>query len=115
MTKKIPLTLACGDYEIVRALKEGHVQPDGVELTVVTAMDSATRHWRFLRNHEFDAAEVSASSFLATEFQRSRAGMSAFAMAWQSLPTNAFSSKQIQLGRAPLSKSQTRPRPQRDE
>jgi 4,5-dihydroxyphthalate decarboxylase len=67
LTKKIPLTLACGDYEIVRALKEGQVQPDGVELTVVTAMDSATRHWRFLRNKEFDAAEVSASSFLAAK------------------------------------------------
>jgi 4,5-dihydroxyphthalate decarboxylase len=67
LTKRIPLTLACGDYEIVRALKEGQVQPDGVELTVVTAMDSTTRHWRFLRNREFDAAEVSASSFLAAK------------------------------------------------
>jgi 4,5-dihydroxyphthalate decarboxylase len=28
-------------------------------------MDSATRHWRFLRNGEFDIAEVSASSYLA--------------------------------------------------
>jgi 4,5-dihydroxyphthalate decarboxylase len=64
LPKKIPLTLACGDYEIVRALKEGTVQPDGIDLTVLTAMDSSTRHWRFLRNREFDVAEVSASSFL---------------------------------------------------
>jgi 4,5-dihydroxyphthalate decarboxylase len=28
-------------------------------------MDSATRHWRFLRNGEFDVAEVSSSSYLA--------------------------------------------------
>ena len=28
-------------------------------------MDSATRHWRFLRNKEFDIAEVSTSSYLA--------------------------------------------------
>ena len=28
-------------------------------------MDSATRHWRFLNNHEFDIAEVSGSSYLA--------------------------------------------------
>ncbi len=27
MTLKIPLTLACGDYEIVRALKEDTVRP----------------------------------------------------------------------------------------
>jgi len=64
MSKKIPLTLACGDYEIVRALKEGTVRPDGIELTVLTAMDAATRHWRFLRSREFDVAEVSSSSYI---------------------------------------------------
>ena len=60
----IHLTLACGDYEITRALKSGAVKPDGIDLTVVTDIDSSTRHWRFLRNREFDIAEVSASSFL---------------------------------------------------
>ena len=34
MSKKLSLTLACGDYEIVRALKEGTVEPDGIELTM---------------------------------------------------------------------------------
>ena len=58
------LTLACGNYEIVRALKEGTVKPDGIDLTILTDIDSSTRHWRFLRNREFDVAEVSASSFL---------------------------------------------------
>jgi 4,5-dihydroxyphthalate decarboxylase len=62
--KKIPLTLACGDYEIVRALKEGSVEPDGIELTILTDMDSTTRHWRFLRNRDFDVAETSASSYI---------------------------------------------------
>eukprot|EP01037_Dinobryon_pediforme_P023451 gene23451-24905_t len=60
----IPLTLACGDYEIVRAIKEGAVSPDGIDLTVLTRLDSSTRHWRFLRNGEFDVAELSASSYL---------------------------------------------------
>lgn len=64
MPNRIPLTLACGDYEIMRALKEGTIAPDGVELTVLTAMDSSTRHWRFLRNREFDVAELSASSYM---------------------------------------------------
>src|SRR3982074_1224520 len=57
--------LACGDYEITRPLKEGVVRPDGIDLKVVTAMDSPTRHWRFLRNGEFDMAEVSSSSYVA--------------------------------------------------
>ena len=64
MTKKVELTLACGDYEIVRTLREGQVKPDGIELTILTEMDSTTRHWRFLRNGEFDAAEVSLSSYV---------------------------------------------------
>jgi 4,5-dihydroxyphthalate decarboxylase len=64
MAKKIPLTLACGDYEIIRALKEGQVEPDGIDLTVLTEMDSTTRHWRFIRNRDFDLAETSASSYV---------------------------------------------------
>ncbi len=65
MPTTVELTLACGDYEIMRPLKEGTVRPDGIDLKVVTAMDSPTRHWRFLRNREFDMAEVSCSSYIA--------------------------------------------------
>jgi 4,5-dihydroxyphthalate decarboxylase len=61
----LELTLACGDYEIIRPLKEGLVTPDGIDLTVLTDMDSTTRHWRFLRGRHFDMAEVSASSYIA--------------------------------------------------
>ncbi|MYZ48512.1 ABC transporter substrate-binding protein [Propylenella binzhouense] len=64
MTKKLSLTLACGDYEIVRPLKEGTVEPDGIELNILTGADSTTRHWRFLRNQEYDVAECSASSYI---------------------------------------------------
>ncbi len=60
----LQLTLACGDYEIVRALTNGQVKPEGIDLNVLTDMDSTTRHWRFLRNREFDVAEVSCSSYL---------------------------------------------------
>ena len=35
MSAKVHLTLACGDYEIIRALKEGTVRPDGIELNLV--------------------------------------------------------------------------------
>jgi len=66
---KLALTLACGEYEIVRALMDGTVKPDGVDLNVLTAMDSSTRHWRFLRNREFAMAEVSCSSYLVARDQ----------------------------------------------
>lgn len=64
MARPLKLTLACGDYEIVRALKEGSVRPDGIELTVLTGMGSPTRHWRMLRDRAFDVAECSLSSYL---------------------------------------------------
>jgi 4,5-dihydroxyphthalate decarboxylase len=69
MASDIHLTLACGDYEIVRAIKEGAVKPDGIQLTMVTKQDSSTRHWRFLRNGEFDVAELSSSSYLIARDQ----------------------------------------------
>jgi 4,5-dihydroxyphthalate decarboxylase len=68
MSNKVTLTLACGDYEIIRALKEGTVKPDGIELTVLTDMTSDIRHWRMIRNHEFDVAELSMSNYLMAKY-----------------------------------------------
>jgi 4,5-dihydroxyphthalate decarboxylase len=49
----------------MRALKEGIVRPEGIELTVLTDMAASPRHWRFLRGREFDIAEVSGSGYVA--------------------------------------------------
>jgi 4,5-dihydroxyphthalate decarboxylase len=68
MSKKIHLTLAVGDYESIRALKEGTVKADGIELTVITDMTSDVRHWRMLRNREFDVAELSMSNYLMAKY-----------------------------------------------
>src|SRR6266576_1587992 len=68
MSRRVHLTLATGDYEIIRALKEGMVKPDGIELTVLTDMTSDIRHWRMIRNHEFDVAELSMSNYLIAKY-----------------------------------------------
>ena len=68
ISKKIHLTLATGDYESIRALKEGQVKADGIELTVLTDMTSDVRHWRMLRNREFDVAELSMSNYLMAKY-----------------------------------------------
>ena len=68
MSKKVHLTLATGDYESIRALKEGTVKPDGIELTVLTNMTSDVRHWRMIRNLEFDVAELSMSNYLMAKY-----------------------------------------------
>jgi len=69
MRNRVCLSLACGEYEITRPLIEGEVQPNGIELTVVTNMDAVQRHWRFLRNREFDMSEVSSSSYTVARDQ----------------------------------------------
>jgi 4,5-dihydroxyphthalate decarboxylase len=60
---KLKLTVACGDYEIVRALKEGAVQADGIELVMLTGMGSKERHWRMARKNEFDVCEVNIGGY----------------------------------------------------
>lgn len=64
MAHRIHLSLACGDYDINRALIEGTVRPDGVDLTVIVE-PSPQRHWRMGRYREYDVCEFSLASYLA--------------------------------------------------
>jgi 4,5-dihydroxyphthalate decarboxylase len=69
MRNRVPISLACGEYEITRPLIEGEVNPNGIDLTVVTNMDATQRHWRFFRNKEFDMSEVSSSAYTVARDQ----------------------------------------------
>jgi 4,5-dihydroxyphthalate decarboxylase len=60
---KLKLTVACGDYEIVRALRDGGVEADGLELTMLTGMGSRERHWRMARKTEFDVCEINIGGY----------------------------------------------------
>jgi 4,5-dihydroxyphthalate decarboxylase len=60
---KLKLTLACGDYDFLRPLINGEIQPQGVELNVLT-MPSPERHGRMLRHEEFDVCELSLVGYL---------------------------------------------------
>ena len=62
MAKKLELSLACGDYEIVRPLKLGLVEPEGIELNILN-IESRERHWRMGRNEEFDICEFNRITF----------------------------------------------------
>jgi 4,5-dihydroxyphthalate decarboxylase len=64
MASKIRLSVACGDYEIIRALKEGAVEADGLELVVLTGHGPRERHWRMARNQEFDVCEFNVGGYL---------------------------------------------------
>jgi 4,5-dihydroxyphthalate decarboxylase len=60
---KIRVTLACWDYDRTRALQEGRVEVEGVELTYLPLRVEET-FWRMLRYQEFDACELSMGSYL---------------------------------------------------
>jgi 4,5-dihydroxyphthalate decarboxylase len=64
MASKIRLSVACGDYEIIRALKDGTVEADGLELVVLTGPGPRERHWRMARNQEFDVCEFNVGAYL---------------------------------------------------
>jgi 4,5-dihydroxyphthalate decarboxylase len=56
------LTLACWDYDRTRALADGSIAPDGIDLTYLSLPVEET-FFRMLRYGEFDAAEMSLSSY----------------------------------------------------
>jgi 4,5-dihydroxyphthalate decarboxylase len=64
MAAKIRLSVAVGDYEIIRALKEGSVEADGLDLVVLTGHGPRERHWRMARNQEFDICEFNVGAYL---------------------------------------------------
>jgi 4,5-dihydroxyphthalate decarboxylase len=64
---KLRLSLACWNYDRTRALLEGRIQPDGIELTYLDLPVEET-FFRMLRHREFDAAEISLSSYAVSLF-----------------------------------------------
>jgi 4,5-dihydroxyphthalate decarboxylase len=59
---RLPLTLACGDYDRTLPLKTGDVQPDGVELRVLS-LEPEEMFYRMARHRDFDVAEFSLSTY----------------------------------------------------
>src|SRR3954462_4352478 len=62
---KLRLSFACWDYDRTRALADGTVRPDGIDLTYLTLPVEET-FFRMMRSREFDASEMSLSSYTAS-------------------------------------------------
>jgi len=65
MPPTLPLTLACGDYDRTRALHDGSIVPEGIDL-VTLALPVEETFFRMTQFSEFDVAELSLSSYLLT-------------------------------------------------
>ena len=62
---RLPISLACGPYDRTRALADGRVEIDGVELRYIH-LDPEEIFFRMLNYGEFDVAEMSLSTYLLT-------------------------------------------------
>jgi 4,5-dihydroxyphthalate decarboxylase len=65
---KLRLTFACWNYDRTRALLEGHVRPEGIDLNYLNLPVEET-FFRMLRYKEFDIAEMSLSSYVMSLFK----------------------------------------------
>ena len=65
------LTLAIGDYDRTRALVDGTVRPEGLELDVIH-LDPGELFERVARHREFPVAEMSLSSYTVSMFREPR-------------------------------------------
>lgn len=65
---KLALTLACWNYDRTRALADGRVTPDGIDLNCLTLGPEET-FFRMLRHREFEVAELSLSSYTLSLFR----------------------------------------------
>ena len=59
---RLKLTMACGRYDRTQPLIDGRVEPEGVDLTFIPLRPGET-FWRMLNHGEFDASEMSLSSY----------------------------------------------------
>jgi 4,5-dihydroxyphthalate decarboxylase len=62
---RLHLTFACGDYDRTRALNEGTIRPDGIDLTYLRLPVEET-FFRMIRHREFEVAEMSLSSYVVS-------------------------------------------------
>jgi ABC-type nitrate/sulfonate/bicarbonate transport system substrate-binding protein len=62
---RLQLAFACGDYDRTRALYEGTIRPDGIDLTYLRLPVEET-FFRMMRHREFEVAEMSLSSYVVS-------------------------------------------------
>ena len=68
---KLSLTFGCWNYDRTRAIADGRVVPDGIDLNYLD-MPVEETFFRMLRHREFDVAEMSLSSYTVSLFREPR-------------------------------------------
>lgn len=71
MSKNIPLTFTCWNYDRMRGIQDGEVTIEGVDLTFL-AMEMPESFFRMLHYGDFEASEMSLSWYTRTFFSEPR-------------------------------------------
>ena len=59
----LPVTMACGPYDRLQALKDGVIKPEGIDLRYVEIQSPPEIFARMLKTHSFDVAEMSSAHY----------------------------------------------------
>src|SRR5260370_9858187 len=62
---EVPITIACGNYDRTRAIRDGRVQVEGCAVTYLPLYPEEI-FFRAFRYAEFDVSELSFSSYIRT-------------------------------------------------
>jgi len=65
MISNVPITIACGNYDRTRAIRDGRVTVEGCNVTFLPLYPEEIFHRAFV-NQEFDVCEISFSSYIRT-------------------------------------------------
>lgn len=65
MVSNVPITIACGNYDRTRAIREGRVPVEGCDVTYLPLYPEEI-FYRAFHNQEFDVCEISFSSYIRT-------------------------------------------------
>jgi 4,5-dihydroxyphthalate decarboxylase len=65
MLSNVPITIACGNYDRTKAIREGRVAVEGCDVTYLPLYPEEI-FYRAFHNQEFDVCEISFSSYIRT-------------------------------------------------
>jgi 4,5-dihydroxyphthalate decarboxylase len=69
MSNRLTLTIACDEFDHIRALIDGTVKPEGIDLVFTTELTNPERHGRMVRDLAFDVCELNAPTYLIAREQ----------------------------------------------
>lgn len=66
---RLPITMACGPYDRMEALAQGHVRPEGIDLRYIPIQSPPEIFARMIKSRSFDVAEMSMAHYMISRIR----------------------------------------------